>query len=92
MYMCGKPGTGKTATLRFVLQELSAKEGVNVHFFNAMTYEDTKTFLIDLDRYLCGITGRKCEKTKLIPSLVSCIRDSIRKLNCYKYIPLSLIV
>ena len=68
-----------------MLQELSAKGEVQVHFFNAMTYEDTKAFLGDLDRDLCLKAKRKSSSTRILQHLVFSVQESIRKLNCYKY-------
>ncbi len=50
MYLCGHPGTGKTSSLNLVLEKMRAEKDQDFYLFmfNAMTYQDVKTFLIIL--------------------------------------------
>ena len=47
MYLCGHPGTGKTSLLNLVLSEMRNKinkQNIEVFLYNAMTYNDVKSF------------------------------------------------
>jgi len=51
MYLCGHPGTGKTSLLNQVIAKLSNKEEsaqFELYLYNAMTYNDVKSFGITL--------------------------------------------
>ena len=51
MYLCGHPGTGKTSLLNQVIAQLSHDEDVRkfeLFQYNAMTYNDVRTFGLTL--------------------------------------------
>jgi len=65
MYLCGHPGTGKTSSLNLVLEKMRAEKDQDFYLFmfNAMTYQDVKTFLIILQQDLTkAITGKESKR------------------------------
>ena len=51
MYLCGHPGTGKTSLLNQVISRLKKDETIaqfELYLYNAMTYNDVKSFGITL--------------------------------------------
>jgi Cdc6-like AAA superfamily ATPase len=54
MYLCGHPGTGKTSSLNFVMQDLanSGQYRFKPVVFNAMTFFDVKGFCVALHQRL----------------------------------------
>ena len=55
MYLCGHPGTGKTSLLNQVIARLKRQKGkeeaipqFELYLYNAMTYNDVKSFGITL--------------------------------------------
>ena len=54
MYLCGHPGTGKTSSLNLVLEKMRVEKEQDFYLFmfNAMTFQDVKTFLIILQQDL----------------------------------------
>ena len=65
MYLCGHPGTGKTSLLNQVIARLKMQKGkeeaipqFELYLYNAMTYNDVKSFGITLhadvmERFTC---------------------------------------
>jgi len=51
MYLCGHPGTGKTSLLNQVLSSLrkSEEQPFELFMYNAMPYNDVKSFAITLE-------------------------------------------
>jgi Cdc6-like AAA superfamily ATPase len=63
MYLCGHPGTGKTSSLNFVMQEIMRGDQLKFRplLFNAMTYPDVKSFCIVLyERLFEEFYGKPC--------------------------------
>lgn len=54
MYLCGRPGTGKTSSLNYVLGSMLVEGTANFKpfLFNAMTYSDVRSFAIKLHEKL----------------------------------------
>ena len=62
MYLCGHPGTGKTSLLNQVLSGLKKKEdeGFELFMYNAMPYNDVKSFAITLEADITEkLTGKE---------------------------------
>ena len=67
MYLCGHPGTGKTSSLNLVLEKIkkldSGEDAFHLFMFNAMTYQDVKSFMITLQQDLVQkLTGKESKR------------------------------
>ena len=80
LYICGKPGTGKTATLNCVLKSFKK---ISIGFFNAMNYNDAKSFLQALNKELCEIAGKEYKEIKDIQCLINKIHKRLKSNKRY---------
>jgi len=60
MYLCGHPGTGKTSLLNQVLAKV---KGYELFMYNAMTYQDVRSFCLTLHADLIErFTGQETQR------------------------------
>eukprot|EP00826_Nyctotherus_ovalis_P058000 TRINITY_DN7948_c0_g1_i2.p3 TRINITY_DN7948_c0_g1~~TRINITY_DN7948_c0_g1_i2.p3 ORF type:complete len:193 (-),score=44.61 TRINITY_DN7948_c0_g1_i2:978-1556(-) len=86
LYMCGKPGTGKTATLNCALKSFADTSDITILFFNAMNHKDIKSFLQALSRKLHEIGDKEYKGAKDMQHLVSQIHKCIKSIKPYLYL------
>ena len=87
MYLCGNPGTGKTATMNYVLETIKSSEKMHVHFFNAMSYPDLRAFFVDLYGSLCKVGKTTSREERNLNTICASVQDYLRRLNSYKHCP-----
>jgi cell division control protein 6 len=96
LYLCGHPGTGKTSTLNLVLQEMKQNVKTNllnpieIFIHNAMTYNDVKTYGIQILKEISernGVTKLKVNRSIDEEELSNMIAKALRvNFNTHKII------
>jgi Holliday junction resolvasome RuvABC ATP-dependent DNA helicase subunit len=84
LYLCGRPGTGKTSTLNYVIESNGINKIASVHCFNAMRFKDVKDFLNAFDEHLCELTDEVYHKQHDITTQLLNVQEKLRKVGGYK--------
>lgn len=82
--ICGPPGTGKTATLNFVLSSPALSSEVKRYFYSAMRYPNIKEFLNDFNLELCKEANIIYNPSRVINTLLLNIQLCLDKIDAYK--------
>jgi len=85
LYICGKPGTGKTATLNYALKSIAKEPDCHVLMFNGMNYADTKPFLVALNKKLCEITGQHHKEKKGFHEMAGQVHENLKSAKTHMY-------
>ncbi len=85
LYICGKPGTGKTATLGCALKALSPQKDLAVLMFNAMNYASAKEFMVAICRKTCRLAEQEFQDAKELRELSAIVHENIKAADVHVY-------